>query len=125
MCENLFEGAYRYEAGEADAYTMWPAGDEKGWNDALTEKLATQGLISNLEGVTVDQCYVNRGYHKNSSQVSLLSVPYGKDIFFVNPSPSPPPRRRSITIYPHTGRSATRKHLSIMKTQHVSSMITM
>jgi folate receptor len=68
LCENMWDGAFRYETKEEEAYTMWFFDDNNNPNDAITETLTNLGLITgSLPGGKLDQCYLAY-FHKDGSQ---------------------------------------------------------
>jgi folate receptor len=68
LCENMWDGAFRYETKEEEAYTMWFFDGNNNPNDAITETLTNMGLITGvLPGEKLDQCYLAY-FHKDGSQ---------------------------------------------------------
>lgn len=66
ICEKMWDGAFKYEKDEENAYTMWFFDAHNNPNDKTTERLAANGMFE-LDG-PVDQCYL-QSLHKEEDEL--------------------------------------------------------
>lgn len=63
ICENMWDGAFKYEEDEDNSYTMWFFDSKNNPNDAITARLKGQNKIQGEFNLPVDQCFLEY-YHK-------------------------------------------------------------